>query len=614
MPSPPCRPWWPRHFHHQLLVITAGIVVLALTVLGGYTAHEQATAKQEAAETQARDLARQLAVASASLILTDSLDELEELSVRATELGDTRALRVLDRDGRPLVQVVRPPDGALTVIYEPTESAASMPVPVAAGASQAIVTVGADTVEAWHPVVAGELLGWVQVSQDTSALRADRQRIWRNTLVVAALAVLASMVVLNALLNRPLRALSRARSFARELVHVQGQQMPSEAAPVEFAELRDSLNEASTLLARQRQHLQAHEAQLAEQNEQLGALFRFSQDGLLTFDKLGRVRFVNQAFLSLTGLSEAEVLACDVAMLSAALSARRASLRSSSATPLDLEPVFATDDHEVPPLVLELGAEPRTVLSLTGHRSEQGSVSRVLYACDITRQQQLDEMKSDFLSMAAHELRTPMVSIHGFTELMLHRTMSAEQQRDLLSRVHRHSQAMISILNELLDLARIEARRGQDLQREALDLGDLVKEAIRGYQPPEGRSPPQWEAPDGPLPVQGDRHKLQQAVLNILSNAYKYSSAGTEVRVSFLRAAADDGAARLGVAVEDQGIGLSEADLARVGERFFRVDKSGNVPGTGLGLSIVKELMTLMGGRMEISSQLGRGTTVRLWL
>jgi len=563
-----------------LLVITAGIVVLALAVLGGYTAHEQAAAKQQAAETQARDLARQLAVASASLMLTDRLDELEELSVRTAELGDTRALRVCDRDGRPLVQVVRPPQGAVTVIYEPNEAAATMPVSPVAGDPQPVMTAGADTVEAWHPVAAGELLGWVQVRQDTVALRADRQRIWRNTLVVAALAVLVSMVVLNALLNRPLRALSRARSFARELVHVQGQQLPSEPAPVEFAELRESLNEASTLLARQRHHLQAHEAQLAEQNEQLGALFRFSQDGLLTFDRQDRVRFVNQAFLSLTGLSEAEVLACDVTMLAAALTARQVASTGASTTPWDLESVFATGDHEVLPLVLELATEPRTVLSLTGHRSEQGSVSRVLYVCNITRQQQLDDMKSEFLSMAAHELRTPMVSI----------------------------------LNELLDLARIESRRGQDLQREALDVGELVVDVIRGFQPPEGRSPPQCEAPSEPLMVQADRHKLRQAVLNILSNAYKYSPGGTEVRVSFLKEQAEGERTQVGVVIEDEGIGLSEADLARVGERFFRADKSGNVPGTGLGLSIVKELMTLMGGRMEITSQLGRGTTVRLWL
>jgi signal transduction histidine kinase len=109
-------------------------------------------------------------------------------------------------------------------------------------------------------------------------------------------------------------------------------------------------------------------------------------------------------------------------------------------------------------------------------------------------------------------------------------------------------------------------------------------------------------------------HKLQQAVLNILSNAYKYSPEGGEVAVSFLSHTDEQGRHRHGVRIEDHGVGLSAEDQARLGERFFRVDKSGNIPGTGLGVSIVKELMELMGGRMQVVSALGQGTTVTLWL
>ena len=84
--------------------------------------------------------------------------------------------------------------------------------------------------------------------------------------------------------------------------------------------------------------------------------------------------------------------------------------------------------------------------------------------------------------------------------------------------------------------------------------------------------------------------------------------------VRFLVAAPEDGPQRFGVAVEDHGIGLSPDNVARMGERFFRADKSGNIAGTGLGVSIVKELMGLMGGRMQVISELGKGTTVTLWL
>ena len=589
---------------------------LALSVLGGYTAYEQSASRQSAAESLAASLARNVAISSANLILTNSLDGLEELAVRSVELANTREVLVLDRQGASMSQVIRHDDGAVRVMYD---TQAGVPLPsVPADASAPAVQVLDDVIEAWHPVVAGGVVGWVRVRQDARDLAAERIRIWRNTLVISALAIGACVVVLSALLRRPLRALAHARDFAREMVDAKGRQWPAEPGPAEFLELRDSLNEASMLmhqqmllLEHQMSGLVAHEAQLAEQNDQLGAIFRLSQDGLVTFDQKGSVRFVNQAFLDHTGLSPEQVHRCDVQGLSDLLGQAVKDGRPFTG----LEGVFRDDGQVEPdPLVLELAGDRRKVLSLSGQRSEQGNVSRVLYVCDVTRQQQLDEMKSEFLSMAAHELRTPMVSIYGFTELMLKREMPADQRADLLGRIYRQSQSMVSILNELLDLARIEARRGQDFKIEPLDFAELVVSVVKDYRPPEGRVPPVLSPAPSTLMVRADCHKLQQAVLNILSNAYKYSPDGGDVRVSFVEHVDAHGQVRQGVCIEDQGIGLSADHVARLGERFFRADKSGNIPGTGLGVSIVKELMELMGGGMEVRSQLGQGTAVTLWL
>jgi len=237
-----------------------------------------------------------------------------------------------------------------------------------------------------------------------------------------------------------------------------------------------------------------------------------------------------------------------------------------------------------------------------------------VYVCDVTRQHTLDQMKSEFLSMAAHELRTPMTSIYGYTELMLKREMNAEQRQDLLGRIYRQCQSMISILNELLDLARIEARRGQDFKLEMVDLADVAASVINDFNPPAGREAPRVDAALAPMPVHVDVQKMQQAVLNVLSNAYKYSPDGGPVFVRYMVADAEQGRHRFAIEIEDQGMGLSPDHLARLGERFFRADKSGNIPGTGLGVSIVKELIELMGGRMHVASELGKGTTVTLWL
>lgn len=604
---------WPRRLHLQLMVLVSALLVLALSLLGGYTVHEQERLQQEAAQEHASTLARNVAVASANLILTSSLDGLEELAARSVEVGDTVSLMVLDAHGGVLTHVVRQGGEKPRVIHayqlpEGVELPAS-----GASMSEPLLRPGEGRIEAWHPVMAAGLIGWVRIEHDTEARHADRQRIWRNTLVVSVGAVLVCVALLSVYLRRPMRALGLARGFARQMVDAKGALMPSEPGPLEVTELRDSLNEASMLMCQQMimlehnmRELQAHEAQLAEQNDQLGAIFRLSQDGLVTFDREARVRFVNHAFLLHTGLGEAEVMGRTLAELSCSLAARAPELKPF----VGLDAVFGREDA----VVLEVTGERRKVLSLSGQCSEQGVVSRVLYVCDVTRQHTLDEMKSEFLSMAAHELRTPMVSIFGFTELMLKREMKPEQRQDLLGRVYRHSQSMVAILNELLDLARIEARRGQDFQIENLDFGEVVQAVLTDHRPPEGRAAPLAQPPAAPMPIRADRHKLQQAVLNILSNAYKYSPEGGDVSVRFLVADPEAGPQRFGVAIEDHGIGLSPDHVARLGERFFRADKSGNIPGTGLGVSIVKELMELMGGRMQVESTLGRGTTVTLWL
>lgn len=608
---------WPRRLHLQLIVMVSALLVLALSLLGGYTVHEQGRLQQRAAEGHAATLARNVAVASTNLILTDSLDGLEELATHSAEVGDTLSLLVLGKQSEVLAHVQRQPGAAPRVIHDhrlPT----GVQAPAQAGATPSPVLVThPGRIEAWHPVVAAGLIGWVRVEHDTRASAQDRARIWRNTLVVAVVAVVVCVALLSAFLRRPMRSLATARRFARQIVDAKGALLPQESGPLEVTELRESLNEASMLMCQQMimlehnmRELQAHEAQLAEQNDQLGAISRLSQDGLVTFDRESRVRFVNSAFLLQTGLSESMVLSCDLAGLSGAL----AELTPPNKPFAGLEAVFQGlgGDEAV---VLELAGERRKLLSLSGQCSQQGSVSRVLYVCDVTRQHTLDEMKSEFLSMAAHELRTPMVSIFGFTELMLKREMSAEQRQDLLGRIYRQSQAMVAILNELLDLARIEARRGQDFLMEELDLGEAVQAVLADHRPPEGRAAPVVVPLAQPMPVRADRSKLRQAVLNILSNAYKYSPEGGEVVVRFLAEAGPDqpGTTHFGVAVEDQGIGLSPDHVARLGERFFRADKSGNIPGTGLGVSIVKELMDLMGSRMQVVSNLGRGTTVTLW-
>jgi two-component system sensor histidine kinase VicK len=592
-------------------------LLLALGLLGGYTARELAAVAGGAVRAQAQALARNVAISSTNLILTGSLDELEALLLRSAEFSEVQSLQVIAPNGRTLSFIERQPGEPPRVVFGKPGDAQALPSEL----GPQTLTVGrGDELLVWHPVEAGGLKAWVRLSYRDEALQGLQHRIWRNTAVVAVLAVSVSALAMMLFLRRPVGALDRARRFAIALPQSRGEVLPAEKGPIEVTELSMALNEASCLLRQQflvieeaMRHVQLKELKLSEQNDQLGGIFALSPDGLVTFNQHGVVQFANQAFLDLTGLSREAVSGLHELDLQAHLM----ELASTGSTFSHIDACFEPPAGEhlaerEQLLVREAGG--RRVLSLKGQRGDAGSVSKVLYVCDVTRQHTLDAMKSEFLSMAAHELRTPMVSIFGFTELMLKREMSAETRQDLLGRIYRHSQSMVSILNELLDLARIESRRGQDFKIVDAELVEVVSEVVTDFKPPEGREPPVVTLPAVPMPVQVDRHKMQQAVLNILSNAYKYSPDGGEVALRYLVAADGPPGRRFGVSVQDHGLGLSPENLARMGERFFRTDKSGNIPGTGLGVSIVKELLDLMGGHVDITSELGKGTTVTMWL
>lgn len=175
---------------------------------------------------------------------------------------------------------------------------------------------------------------------------------------------------------------------------------------------------------------------------------------------------------------------------------------------------------------------------------------------------------------------------------------------------------LINIVDELLDLARIEARRGSDFVLESVDLADLVHSVLYDFDPPRERTVPQLQAPATATTVNVDLNKMRQALSNVLSNAYKYSPGGGEVHVRLVSGppVAAGTVPTAGVEVRDHGIGMTTEQLGRVSERFYRADASGNIPGTGLGMSIVKEITELLGGRLALASVPCEGTAVTFWL
>ena len=359
---------------------------------------------------------------------------------------------------------------------------------------------------------------------------------------------------------------------------------------------------------------------IRDYNEQLNAIFALSPDAFVSFDPARRVKYVNPAFARLTGLDDGEMIGLDEAAFSERLSgaclpqgnfsgtvALRAMQKATAGAGGTAAPAVSARSQRI-----EIAGAGSRVLEVALRESQSKTVSQILYLRDVTHETEVERLKSEFVSTAAHELRTPMASVYGFTELLLTQEISDADRRDFLETVFKQSGLMISIINELLDLARIEARGGKDFTFERVSIRGLLHEIIAGFKTPAGRLSPEEPAPNGVLWVRADPKKLTQAVINVLSNAYKYSPAGSPVGVEFVQSV--PGTPLVGIRITDQGIGMTPQQLGRVFERFYRADASGKIPGTGLGMSIVHEIVVLHGGEVNIDSKFGAGTTVTIWL
>jgi two-component system, OmpR family, phosphate regulon sensor histidine kinase PhoR len=238
----------------------------------------------------------------------------------------------------------------------------------------------------------------------------------------------------------------------------------------------------------------------------------------------------------------------------------------------------------------------------------------VLVLHDVTALRQLERVRTEFVANVSHELRTPLTAIQGYLETLLSGALDErENARRFLEIVLRHSERLGRLLNDLTDLSNIELGK-VTLRREPVRIADVVGSVIDIIAPRAARArvTVTAEMPADLAEVPADRDRLAQILINLIDNAVKYTPEGGAVTVSGRNR--EDGL--IEVAVADTGIGIPPADLPRITERFYRVDKarSRELGGTGLGLAIVKHLVMAHGGELRIESVQERGTTVRFTL
>jgi two-component system phosphate regulon sensor histidine kinase PhoR len=451
-------------------------------------------------------------------------------------------------------------------------------------------TVGTDmlyvAVRADHPRVA-----YVRLALPLTEVGAQLTAIRALTLVALASGVPVALLV-SWLITRPLARRVQAIAGVAARYAAGDLSRPSH----EFG--TDELGAVARALDAAAQELGRRIEEISRDRALMEAILSGMLEGVLVIDGDGRVRLVNraaqgllQADASATGRPYLEVVRhpAITALLDAALRGRDAAGE------------------------LELAREPpRTLLARAAPvAATPGGGGAVLVAHDITDLRRADRIRQDFVANVSHELRTPLTAVRGYVEALLDETPAADRTREYAEVIARHSARMERLVNDLLRLARLDARQ------EALDLAPCdvrqLFETIRddfAAAIDAKRQRLTIEVPPEADLVQADAAKLHDIVRNLVENAVHYSPDGAEVRLASAR-----GDGTFTITVADTGPGVPPQDLSRVFERFYRVDPSRTRPGgTGLGLAIVKHLAELHGGRVSAANRPAGGAVFTVTL
>jgi PAS domain S-box-containing protein len=354
--------------------------------------------------------------------------------------------------------------------------------------------------------------------------------------------------------------------------------------------------------------------------DRIDGILKSVGDGLIVTDIYNRIILMNRAGEDLLHVrfSEAIDRPIDFAI-------QDETLRERIKTTLDKKKEGYEFDFELPG---EDTKHPRIMRARTSViKDKTGKHTGIITIIhDVTYEREVDRMKTEFLSTAAHELRTPLTSIQGFSELLLSRDdLKEEEKEKCLSYINKQSVNLGAIINDLLDISRIESGKGFTLNKVPCNIADIIRDTVPHFQTLSPKHSFEVVLPEESVELMVDKEKMGQVLENLLSNAVKYSPEGGTICLTAKRIAefgvrnADlDPKSKIQtpkcieISVADTGIGMTPEQVEKIFDKFYRADASNTaIPGTGLGMNIVKYLVEAHGGKVWVESELGKGTSVK---
>ncbi len=448
----------------------------------------------------------------------------------------------------------------------------------------------------------GQPAGIVRVTADTVDSDAELARSLRwlllGFLAWAAAALAAGLAVANRL-ARPVADLSLAAARLAD---------GDTSAPIPAAESAE-LSELADAITSLREQLVERGLTIGRQGSQQEAVLGSMIEGVLAIDARQRVVGINRAAAELLAVDSDRAIRRPLQEVVRNPDLRRFALRAIDCR----EPV--EDD------LLLRGARDRTIrLRGTALRDLSGEGGAVIVLNDVTAMQRLENVRRDFVANVSHELKTPIASIKGFVETLLDGAGDdPADQRRFLSIIARQADRLASIIEDLLSLSRIEQSEGTgNLPRESALIADLLSAVTVDCLPRAGDRSIQLDVSCDPhIEAEINAPLLEQALINLVDNAIKYSDPGRTVWITVgVETEATGRGPAVVITVRDEGCGIEAEHLPRLFERFYRVDKarSRKVGGTGLGLSIVKHIVQAHGGTVAVESEPGVGSTFTIRL
>ncbi len=224
---------------------------------------------------------------------------------------------------------------------------------------------------------------------------------------------------------------------------------------------------------------------------------------------------------------------------------------------------------------------------------------------DITKEYEVAQMKSEFVSTVSHELRTPLASVLGFTELLLTKELKPERKTKYLQTIYKEAKRLTSLINDFLDIQRMESQK-QTYEKKYIDITSILQNVIELQEVNTSLHKIHLSVELEETTILGDRNKIEQVFINLLSNAIKYSPNGGNI---FIRIYGSRN--MVSIDFKDEGLGIPEEAIPNLFQQFYRVDNSDRrrIGGTGLGLAIVKEIVKAHNGNISVSSKYGKGST-----